>query len=331
MVATLASEGSLLPLPNDPSLPLFTYGSLKPGQLAHHQIESYVSSADSDAYVAGHILRTRDGLPLLLKGDDHALGALLWFGEQATSAYEAVCHYEPSHQYRWSKVDVNGTSGTFAANVLLPKRPTKGTDDHELDGEWSSAFDLVLGHGLSTVSLLAEKANGDEPSTLGASWAFAKPFFLMQAAFLLACSVAERYSSLCFGPDLNPGSRVTMLATRGSFRSALQSAQVRKGQRVVDSRNPENHVEIGADGAKAWNYWYGVRSNLSHRGKGANRDADIVREALVDLHDVLRLMLKQDVPGIERQWRDADPDGEDHDWLLRNRFAWARKRAISDT
>lgn len=104
-------------------------------------------------------------------------------------------------------------------------------------------------------------------------------------------------------------------------KRALGKACLRIGQRVVDSRDPSNRVEIGSDGEGAWDYWYQVRSNMSHRGKGGNRDAEIVREALVDLHDVLRLMIRHDVPAIEYQWSEADPDGSDYGWLLRERFA----------
>ena len=50
-----------LPLPPDMSMPLFTYGSLKPGELAHYQIEDYVASTDSAAYLEGYVLQTRAG------------------------------------------------------------------------------------------------------------------------------------------------------------------------------------------------------------------------------------------------------------------------------
>jgi gamma-glutamylcyclotransferase (GGCT)/AIG2-like uncharacterized protein YtfP len=307
-----------LPLPPDVSKPLFSYGSLKPGELAHEQIEQYVSSADRDAYIHDYILRTRDGLPLLIEGHGRVPGTVLWFVNER-DAYTAVCEYEPRKLYKWGLVTVHGQVDV-AANVLLPKRPERGTDDHELDRGWTSALDPVLGHGLSTVARLAEEANREPWPSLGERWEFSEPFFRMQAAFLLAWSVAERYSALTFGPALDPGERIRKLETRASFKEALDKAHLRTGRRVVDSRDPSNRIEIDSDGRGAWDYWYQVRSNMSHRGKGANRDAEIVREALVDIHDVLRLMLRRDVPDIEYQWAEADPDGARYDWLLRGRL-----------
>jgi hypothetical protein len=101
------------------------------------------------------------------------------------------------------------------------------------------------------------------------------------------------------------------------FAECLAGARVRTGRRVVDSRDPGDHVNIGDHDERAWSYWYQVRSNLSHRGKGAARDADIVREALIDVHDVLRLLLRRELPGIERAWIEADPEGARHGRLLR--------------
>ena len=184
-----------LPLPPDISKPLFTYGSLKPGELAHEQVAPHVSSADRDVYVENYVLRTRDGLPLLMEGDGRVPGAILWF-LNGDEAYQAVCEYEPRKLYKWGVAKVGGAG--VVANVLLPKRPDRGMDDHELDSGWSSALDPVLGHGLSTVARLAQEANREPWPSLGERWDYSEPFFRMQASFLLAWTVAERFSALAF-------------------------------------------------------------------------------------------------------------------------------------
>ena len=50
-------------------------------------------------------------------------------------------------------------------------------------------------------------------------------------------------------------------------------------------------VTIGPDGSKALDYWYQVRSNLSHRGKSAYRDSRIVYEAFEQAHLVLDCLI----------------------------------------
>lgn len=301
------------------------YGSLKPDELAHHQIARHVIE-HSEARLEGFAVRTRDGLPIVMEARRESVsGALLRFDENE-SAYETVSDYESGDLYRWEVLDVQVREKTEEANVLVPRSPNRGSDDHEFGDQWSSALDPVLGFGLAVVSQLAEEAHDAPPSALGETWDFARSFFRMQAAYLLAWSVTERYSALLFGSGQEPGERVQRLESWPTFEGAIQGAGVRTERRVVDSRDPSKSVTIHGDGQKAWTYWYRVRSNLSHRGKGANRDADIVRESLVDLHDVLRLMLKRDVPGIEDQWRKADPSGEVSQWLMRKRFAWVRRR-----
>ncbi len=64
---------------------------------------------------------------------------------------------------------------------------------------------------------------------------------------------------------------------------------------VVDSRNPSVKIELRPDGAGGAKYYYAVRSNLSHRGKGTFRDARLVLKAVVELHDAMLELLAQHV------------------------------------
>ncbi len=303
------------PLPLPPlELPLLAYGALQPGELAHQQIATLVARA-VDVSVENHVIRTRDGLPLLVAGSGRAFGTLLWFTD-SRAAYDRVRIFEPSRQYRWAQLEVNADGQGVTANVLLPRKPERGSGVEMLE-RWTGVDDPVMGHGLATVGVLAADPCRRDLHLPGWSWQLSLPFFQMQAAYLLAMTVAERYTALAFGPGLSPAERIRRLEASMLFAECLAGARVRTGRRVVDSRDPGNHVNIGDHGERAWSFWYQVRSNLSHRGKGAARDADIVREALIDVHDVLRLLLRHELPGIERAWTEADADGARDGWLLR--------------
>jgi hypothetical protein len=58
------------------------------------------------------------------------------------------------------------------------------------------------------------------------------------------------------------------------------------------------------DGSGAARLWYAVRSNLSHRGKSAFQDGQLLRRCLIDLHDTFELMLIHEIPVLEARWAD---------------------------
>lgn len=69
---------------------------------------------------------------------------------------------------------------------------------------------------------------------------------------------------------------------------------------------------------------YQLRSNLMHRGKSASREGDLVRNALADLHDVLRVYLRSKVPALGDTWRDVEPDGEPYEWRVKKQMVEQR-------
>ena len=54
-------------LPNDTSLPFFSYGQFKSDQIAYERISHYVDKIES-AIMGDCFLAVRDALPLLLRG-----------------------------------------------------------------------------------------------------------------------------------------------------------------------------------------------------------------------------------------------------------------------
>src|SRR3546814_21116547 len=103
----------------------------------------------------------------------------------------------------------------------------------------------------------------------------------MSAACLLLWSAVERFTSLAFGPALDPMERVRSLDKMESFRAAVLRLEVRPGQRVVDSRDPSSDYRIRDDGSGAAQFWYAIRSNPSHRGKSAFQDGPLERTRVV--------------------------------------------------
>ena len=114
----------------------------------------------------------------------------------------------------------------------------------------------------------------------------------MQAAYLLLWTVYERLTALRYGPSRDVMARLQDLERDKAFREAFHDCGARTGEVVCDSRDLAT-VRIGADGSKALDYWYQVRSNLSHRGKSAYRDSKIVYEAFEQAYLVLDRLISK--------------------------------------
>lgn len=305
----LRDRPALLDAPPLPGGPLFVYGSLKPGELAFPQVEPFVEAA-VDVELAGHRLRSRDGLPLLVESGDGVLGALLVF-DDVTSGYATVRRFEPSRHYRWAPrgVELTVFGSPLRANALLGIRPDTGAEQEHLSA-WSCADDPVFVRGLPIAASLALPWLQPSASLDG--------LFHLQSAYLLLWSVVERLTALRFGPVAPPMQRLRLLSLDQQWATWFRAAEVPMGERrVVDSRDPADKVRLKPDGSNAWSYWYQVRSNLSHRGKGAHRDVRIVADAFIDVHDVLRAMLLSLLPRIAERWDEVEPGNRDHSWRIR--------------
>jgi hypothetical protein len=66
------------------------------------------------------------------------------------------------------------------------------------------------------------------------------------------------------------------------------------------------------NGVGAVKYFYQVRSNLSHRGKGAWKDSVLLLKATVWLHDAMRSLLREQLPELADWWAHRSAE----EWLL---------------
>lgn len=193
--------------------------------------------------------------------------SLLFFpGGKADEARQIVAGFEPGTQYRWNTTEAMTEDGrSITANVLAGAKLQRGVSGDPVP-EWSASHDPVLGEGLAEVRRLVLEAapHGVQAQPDGPE--FWRQFFRLQASYLLLWSVVERYTALRYGPALEPGDRVRRLGNDPAFQAALKTLGA-KPDSVVDSRDPTDTIKLGPDGTGGARYYYGVRSNLSHRGR----------------------------------------------------------------
>jgi len=273
-----------LGLPDRPELPYFAYGLFQPHELAHRQLEP-LGPHSRPASVKG-FLRTRDGVPILFVGGDGSVrGWLVEF--PPIEGYSIVSALEPRKLYQWAEVEVVGE--LTLANVLVGRTQLGSQFLH--DDHWSGREDAVFTHGISAIRTVASQ-DGQAPfgSVPPAAMEWAR-FFRIQMGYLLLQSAMERYLALSYGPDLEPGQKVRKLGNDPSFARHLNETVITarrvhesrgRGSAVLDPRNPNRSAK----------YFYVIRSNLSHRGKGAWQEAEMVRSALHDLLAIFSGMLR---------------------------------------
>lgn len=261
-------------LPNDLALPLFAYGALRPGELCYFRIKPYVEHAKRCS-ARGRTF-VRDGLLIASESGDSTInGDLLQFGTQMMrSAYQAICDLEPSKQYQWGTVIVDGAS----ANILWGKSPTKGSV--ALDFDWSSWNDPLFTTALDVVQEEAETHKTWE-------WTYKNTFHL-QMAYLLLWTSIERYASLRYHLKHDATDKVNKVATELAFSTKLlELVTVKRSVQRADE--PMKRVELDPNNpCEAMKYYYQVRSNMVHRGKGMPKDHDIVLSSCNELLKIFR-------------------------------------------
>lgn len=280
---TGVSSGSQLDLPRRVDLPYFAYGLLQPGELAHRQLDGLLTAVRR-AEVNG-TLRVRDGIPLLAAaGSETIHGWVLEF--RSVAGYRAVVHFEPAKLYRWEEIT---TVDGVTANTLMGATETGSHLLH--DDHWTGSEDPVFVHGLGVVREVVDGPEGRVPfESLPPEALDWVRFFRVQMAYLLLWSAVERYLALAYGPDLDPAKKLNALGRDEAFARAL-SDTVTQPRRVYESRSRESAGLDPAKPSRSAEYFYVVRSNLSHRGKGAWSEAELVRMALHDLFEIFRTML----------------------------------------
>lgn len=269
-------------------LPLFVYGALKPGLPGFQCLRQFVDSATEDA-ARGELL-VRDGLPLLRVNDRESIGGWLlkWKDRHEDDAYSVVCAFEPRKHYEWKAVTLQ--SGQ-QANVLVIRYSQKGSPQPLPSTRWILTDDPAFGPGLDEVERILKEVEQmpGERGDFEANW---QRFFRAQMGYLLLWSILERLSAFCIGPSLDPMERIKLMPTLPGIAQAVKN-HVKRDSRISDSRDPSATYSLDAEDAKkSLLYYYQVRSNLSHRGKGVFQEFDLVRSSLRELLGITRDYLK---------------------------------------
>lgn len=224
-------------------------------------------------------LLVRDGLPFLVPdGELTVRGALLGFSDSA--AYERIVDMEPKHLYQWRTIEVAGR----AANVLYGTKPSSG---NPIDSAgWDGWEDPLFTEALSVVK--------ETWRTSGRESGYARLFYL-QMAYMLLWSAIERYLTLRYSLGERIMKKTKLLGEDVGFADALKRVvPASEGRSVTRSSDPDEGSQLDPDDPKkSALFYYGVRSNVTHRGKTSGQhDTDLLEAALTQLLSIFGRMLE---------------------------------------
>jgi len=283
----------------DYSVPFFSYGIFREGQIAHQRISDYI---DPQREVTGHSISGRllyeDGIVMLENGtigdsSSSIDGDLIYFREErAEEAYQSIEAAEPMSHYAWDQVDVDGTT----ANVLIqnPKYSVENPDEIILGRDPKKVLREYFQKSMKTVREDAPmRERTDHPD---------RGFFRLQRGYLLMWSVIERYISLKWAQldDDSVKSKRERFAEQDYFfhdaiNEELDSATHDVYREIYRTDDPENGRRLEQENPdKAINYFYLLRSNETHRGKGdPGADKALLERAFIDLYNIFAHILQK--------------------------------------
>ncbi|MCC6814507.1 MAG: hypothetical protein IT498_10745 [Rubrivivax sp.] len=273
----------LMEIPTNPEIPFFAYGAFRPGELAFLKIREFVDRCEQDG-VPG-TLRIRDGLPIadLASTNSQIDGFLIFFREGTQEeAHKKIVELEPDKQYEWKPIQ---SIGGQTANILAGLKPRKGSK--ELEEPWTGKNDPLFTSALEVIDEVLDDIQNHQ-----STWDL-KPLFRLEMAYLLLWTAIERYASLRYHLYRNANQKVEEISTEMAFQNALRKyvkSEPDGNFRTVNrADNPEESYKLDpGNPKKSIKYYYQVRSNLTHRGKGIHADHHMMLSSLQELIAIFR-------------------------------------------
>lgn len=294
--------------------PFFVYGTLKPGQVAHHQIENEIDSARTvQAKAKSYYLAIRDGLPYaysLVSGRkpnnaeiEHLKGFLIYpkLGHEK-SLSEKIDAYEDQNLYLLKEnEEITTLSGEIVqASIYVTKKAQKRLLVERDDGDWRITDDPILGrgfprlvqliHDLDLENMKMVPADKPEDDYWGKMW-------MIQGAFANLTSVWEHFSRFYFGAGLNKSEYVTKTDKLVKSDSLLAQVKVPYVE-VHNAKTAKDPLKVNTK-SDPFRTWYQVRNNMVHSGKDGQEDLKILRNSIIGMVKLLQAVILLVIPDLK--------------------------------
>jgi hypothetical protein len=271
--------------PENSELPFFAYGVFRPGEISFLGIKDYVEAA-VPVEVKGEV-KYRDGLNFYVKNENkYVEGYLIYFHSNISElAYEFINSMEPHKYFKWKSHSGEG----YSYNLLYGRNPKNGSvenqDEFKRYSMWEDPFFNValketLPHGFVV----------NNPNSIHDS------MFKLQMKYMLLWTIIERFIFLrySFGGKMAEGRRKFSenLFVQAAIKEFGLDNRIKRPLYATD--DPEDKVSYSTDDSwKAIKYYYQVRCNITHRGKGLIEDFKLLEVCYSELYDITNYALEQ--------------------------------------
>jgi hypothetical protein len=261
------------------TLPFFSYGFFRPGEISFLGIKDFVSSAKAITIEGDLVLR--DGVTLYKESKNQTVsGYLITFKpESANDAYSFINSLEPKKLFKWKEKETDDIS----FNILHGVKPDRGSDDIR-EANWKTIWDDPF--FTSALEVLSEMPNEKFEWNL-------KPLFKLQMKYMLLWTILERFSFLRYSFGGGPSTRNRLLAENNYYKEALLEF-VFSERTIYSSEDPDDKTKLSAQNPiKSLDYYYQVRCNITHRGKAVTRDHETVEKSYNELFEITKYILNK--------------------------------------
>jgi hypothetical protein len=273
-----------LDLPVNLNLPFLSYGSFKPGELRFNLIEPYVDSFESTRVIG--LMKEKDGIPIFYSVQTKPFG---WFDYEAfriyfkkgfeNKAYLIISENEPNTYYHWENID--------KSNLLEGNRSLRGLNDF-FETSWTFKNDPYFTNGLISCKEISRGSITNNNLITEHH-----VFFCYQSAYMLLWSIIERFCTIKYG-NISPTEKLKKLASDPKINWKFVVNIVTRNDEIVRSDRDKEKLKLDPNLSikKILEYYYGLRSNMVHRGKEVTGDIYRIENAFNELHQIMTEIIR---------------------------------------
>ena len=271
--------------PINHKLPFLAYGSFKPGELRFNLIKQFVVE-NKPTKVYG-LMKEKDGVPIFYTTKtksyawfDYAAYEIHFKKGKEQQAYQIISENEPNSYYTW--VNFQG------ANILEGKSRLRGLEEF-MDETWSFKHDPYFSQGLLACKEIRKGSRSKMPELHQEYF----DFFCNQSAFMLLWTIIERFCTLKYG-NLSPNEKLKSLYTDPEIEWDFVYDIVKRNDTIVRSDKEKEQLKLNGASSikKILEYYYGLRSNMVHRGKNVFGDINRISDAFDELYQLVEVIIK---------------------------------------
>lgn len=251
-------------VPSDKTLPFFTYGIFKPGQIAYGRIKRYVDGEPIE-YDVEYEMSYRDGVPLIEgeKNPNFSTKGFLINFNNPERAYKILAKAEREELYEWGIIDVNGIN----ANALIGKNTGCGCfDNHEnRNSNYDYRKDSFFNEARDLIKECVDEYKSIEKIDM-------YDFFIIQMHYMLLWSVIERFCTFKYG-YFGIGGNKFNFAREKVFENSLKN--IEREDTIFSSDTLKDSELDSEDYEESIEYYYTIRCNVVHKGKTVKKEDNI--------------------------------------------------------